>query len=186
MADKFVKKIYDAKTFFKDMIFFLKNIKNIFAANKNDKINKKFIEKIMTVTTAVNGCVYCEWFHAREAVKAGIDEKEVKNMLNLQFEASATDFELPALLYAQHYAETDRNPDSEMKEKFYNFYGEKTANHIFIFMRMIYFGNLLGNTWDGVISRLKGKPAEDSSILFELFFFLLTFWFMAPAMILTK
>ncbi|HKL74682.1 MAG TPA: hypothetical protein VJ881_01345, partial [Halanaerobiales bacterium] len=67
MADKFVKKIYDAKTFFKDMIFFLKNIKNIFAANKNDKINKKFIEKIMTVTTAVNGCVYCEWFHAREA-----------------------------------------------------------------------------------------------------------------------
>jgi len=186
MADKFVKKIFDAKTFLKDIIFFLKNIKRMIAANKNDKIDKKFVEKIMTVITAVNGCVYCEWFHAREAVKAGIDEKEVKNMLNLQFEANASDFELPALLYAQHYAETDRNPDSEMKEKFYNFYGEKTASHIFIFMRMIYFGNLLGNTWDAVISRFKGKPAEESSILFEMFFFLLTFWFMAPAMLLTK
>jgi len=54
----------------------------------------------MTVVTAVNGCTYCTWFHAKQAVTSGISEKEVKNMLNLLFEADASDFEVPALLYA--------------------------------------------------------------------------------------
>ena len=183
MANKFTKKIFNTKSLFKDIIFLLKNTINIIKASKNDQIDEKFIEKIMTVTTAVNGCVYCEWFHAKKAVESGISEKEVKNMLKLQFEADASDFELPALLYAQHYAETNRNPEKEMKNKFYNFYGRETAKHIYLFIRMIFFGNLFGNTWDAVISRFKGNPAENSNIIFELFFFLLSFWFMGPFMV---
>ena len=58
-----------------------------------------------------------------------------------------------------------------------------TAKHIIQFIRIIFFGNLLGNTWDAVLSRFKGKPAENSCLVFELFFFLLTFWFMGPAML---
>ena len=73
-----------------------------------------------------------------------------------------------------------------MTAKFLDYYGEKTAKHIFVFMRMIYFGNLLGNTWDAVISRFRGNPAENSNLIFELFFFLLTFWFMGPAMLQVK
>jgi hypothetical protein len=51
---------------------------------------------------------------------------------------------------------------------------------------MISFGNLYGNTWDAVISRLKGKPAPDSNILFEVFYFLLNFLIMIPAMFTIK
>jgi hypothetical protein len=51
---------------------------------------------------------------------------------------------------------------------------------------MISFGNLLGNTWDAVLSRFKGRPAPESNITSELAFVLVTFWFMFPAMWLMK
>ena len=158
----------------------------IIGALRNKQISRAFVEKIMTVTTAVNGCAYCAWFHAKQAIARGISEDEVKNMLNLQFQANATDFEVMALLYAQHFAETNRNPDNEMNLKLHSFYGEKTAVHIVLLIRMIYFGNLFGNTWDSILSRMKGKPAENSNVLFEAVFFLSAFWFMFPVMLVSK
>ncbi len=88
-------------------------------------ISRAFMEKVMIVVTAVNGCVYCEWFHAKAAVSSGLSPAEIKNILQLQFQADAADSELPALLYAQHYAETDRQPDPEMTRRLVEFYGDR-------------------------------------------------------------
>ncbi len=186
MSDKFSKKIFTARRFLGDIAFLLTRIPWIIGAARNPKITPAFIEKIMTVTTAVNGCVYCSWYHAKQAVAAGIGDEEVKNMFNLQFQAGASDFELMALLYAQHYAETDRHPESEMTTKLVETYGDKTAKHILLFIRIIFFGNLLGNTWDAVLSRFKGSPAPGSNVVFELVFFILFAWLMFPAMWLMK
>lgn len=183
---KFSKKVFTAQSFIKDLGYLTFHMPQMISALSNKKISRAFIEKIMTVTTAVNGCVYCAWFHAKQAVESGISEEEVKNLMNLQFQADASDFEIVALLYAQHFAETNRKPDPAMTTKLFNFYGEKTAKHILLFIRMIFFGNLLGNTWDAVLSRFKGKPAENSHVVFELVFFLLTFIIMTPAMFLVK
>lgn len=186
MTHKFDKKIFTGRLYFGDLLFLISHSPRIIRAFGNRKISRAMVEKIMTVTTAVNGCVYCTWFHARQAVSSGISEEEVKNMLNLQFNADASDFEVPALLYAQHYAETDRNPDPEMTLRLTEFYGERTAKDVFLFIRVIYFGNLTGNTWDAVLSRFRGNPAENSSLLFEFVFFLLNFIFMFPAMLLMR
>jgi len=186
MKQKFDKKIFTAKIFFGDLFFLIGRSPKIIKAFRNKEIDKALIEKIMTVTTAVNGCVYCTWFHAKQAVASGISEEEIKNMLNLQFQADASDFETPALLYAQHYAETDRNPDAEMTANLTGFYGKKIASDIYLFIRIIYFGNLTGNTWDAVLNRFRGNPAENSNFLFEIVFFLFTFLFMFPAMLMMK
>ncbi|MEZ4909023.1 MAG: carboxymuconolactone decarboxylase family protein [Saprospiraceae bacterium] len=186
MNKQFDRKIFTAGSFFSDLYFLMSHFISIAKASKNEKISKAFIEKIMTVCTAVNGCVYCEWFHAKQAVKSGISESEVKNMINLQFHADASDFEIPALLYTQHFAETNRNPDAEMTNGFKEFYGLKTSKDIYMFIRMIYFGNLTGNTWDAIFSRFKGKPAPNSKIWFEILFFILMFIFMFPIMILMR
>lgn len=92
---------------------------------RNPDVGRVFMEKIMMVVTAVNGCTYCTWFHAKQAVISGMGDKEIRDMFDLQFEASATEHELPALLFAQHYAETDRNPEPEMAAWLDAFYGEK-------------------------------------------------------------
>ena len=185
MDQNFHKKIFTAKIFFNDLGFLIIHFPMVLIALQNEKISRAFVEKIMTVTTAVNECTYCSWFHAKQAVAGGVSEEEVKNMLNLQFNADANEFESMALLYAQHYAETNRNPDEEMTKKLFDFYDEKTAKQIILFIRMIFFGNLCGNTWDAVLSRVKGKPAENSNIIFEFVFFTLLVWFMIPIMLIS-
>ena len=186
MHKYFHRKIYTGSLLLSDIGFLISKSPKIIKISKNKDINKAFIEKIMTVTTAVNGCTYCEWFHAKQALESGISEQEIKNMMKLQFEADASDFEIMALLYAQHFAETNRKPSAEMTEKLFEFYGDKTANHILLIIRIIWFGNLAGNTWDAILSRFKGMPAKGSNILFEFIYFVLTFWVMLPMMWLMK
>lgn len=186
MKDEFSRKIFTPKSFITDIFFLIGHLFKIIRAFRNKKISRAFSEKIMTVSTAVNGCVYCEWFHAKQAVSSGISEDEIKNMLNLQFQADASEFEVPALLYTQHFAETSKNPDPEMTQKFMDFYGKKTGEDIYMFIRIIYFGNLTGNTWDAVLSRFKGNPAPNSQLWFEIVFFLLFFLVMFPAMMWMK
>ncbi len=186
MHKHFDRKIYTGSLLLSDIGFLISNISKLTKISKNKYINKAFVERIMTVTTAVNGCTYCEWFHAKQALDSGISESEIKNMMKLQFEADASDFEIMALLYAQHYAETNRKPNAEMTEKLFKYYGDKTANDILLIIRMIYLGNLAGNTWDAILSRFKGIPAKSSSIVFEFVFFIITFWVMIPMMWLMK
>jgi AhpD family alkylhydroperoxidase len=173
MAQRFDRKIFTFGLLLKDLGFLLYKFPKIIGALRNKKINRAYMEKIMTVVTAVNGCTYCTWFHAKQAVSSGISEDEVKNMLKLQFDSDATDFEMLGLLYAQHYAETNRKPDKEMTDKLFEYYGDRTANHIILIIRMIFFGNLQGNTFDAFLSRLKGDKAKNSNVIFEVVFFII-------------
>ena len=186
MTKKFDRKIFTFGLLHKDMGFMLYKFPSIVGALRSKKISKAYMEKIMTVVTAVNGCTYCTWFHAKQAVSCGISEDEVKNMLNLQFNADASDFEILGLLYAQHYAETNRKPDPDMTEKLIEYYGDKTAQHIIIIIRMIFFGNLYGNTFDAFLSRIKGNKAQNSNVVFEFFFFILNAPIMLPLIPFTK
>ncbi|MCA9914841.1 MAG: carboxymuconolactone decarboxylase family protein, partial [Anaerolineae bacterium] len=117
MKTRFQKRIYTFGTLLTDVGFLAANLPRAVAMSRNEKISQIFIEKIMTVVTAVNGCVYCSWFHAKQAVEGGLTEAEVQNLFNLQFETDASEFELPALLYAQHYAETNCHPLPDMNDK---------------------------------------------------------------------
>ncbi len=140
----------------------------------------------MTVTTAVNECTYCAWYHAKAAVASGIDAEEVKSLLDLQFQATASDFEIMALLYAQHYAETNRQPETHMTARLFDTYGQRTANPHHAGNPNDLFRQLAGKHLGRSPSRFKGRPAPESNVAFELAFFLLTFWFMVPAMWLMK
>jgi AhpD family alkylhydroperoxidase len=174
----FSRNIYTFKTFFQDLKFLVSHLSLIRKTMRD--LDQPFIEKIMTVVTAVNGCRYCSWFHARQAVSSGISPEEVQQMLKLQFQADAAEDELTALLYAQHYAETRRNPAPEMTEKLIAEYGPEKAEEIQTVIRMITFGNLSGNTFDAFLSRLKGAKAEESSPVFEFVFFIFGAPFLLP------
>lgn len=182
----FDRKIFTAGLFLHDLGFLILHIPHIISMSHNKTITKKFVEKIMMVTTAVNGCMYCSWFHAKQALASEMNEEEIKNIMNLQFNVDADEYELVALYYAQHFAETNRNPDPKMTKKLFDYYGEKTAKQIILVIRMIFFGNLYGNTWDAVISRFRGKPAPNSNVVFEIVFFLLNFFIMVPVMLLQR
>lgn len=186
MNQKFTKRIFTAGTFFNDLGFLLWNLPKIVLLLTSKQAPHQLIEKIFIVTDAVNGCIYCSWLDAKLAMKSGISEEEIKNMLNLEFHTNASEYELPALLYAQHYAETNRHPDPELTRELFDFYGEKTMLDIMLAIRAVTFGNLYFNTWRAAVSRFKGRPAANSNAVFEVVYFLLNFVIVLPFILLRK
>lgn len=110
----------------------------------------------------------------------------MKNILKLQFKADASDFEILGLLYAQHYTETNEKPDAEMTDKLFEYYHDKTTNHIILMIRIIFFGNLLSNTFDAFLSRLKENKSQNSNVIFEIIFFVLNAPLIIPLLSFTK
>lgn len=123
-------------------------------AAMRERVSLPFRERLMLVVTEVNGCRYCSYFHAQVALTSGITEPELRELLAGSIPAGAPAEELPALVYAQHWAERDAKPDGEAERRLREVYGDERAEAIHIVLRMIRIGNLLGNTGDYWLYRL--------------------------------
>jgi AhpD family alkylhydroperoxidase len=117
-------------------------------------ISPGFRERLMLVVTEVNGCRFCTFVHAREALKSGVSPADLRGLLAGQIPADTPPDEYLALTYAQHWAETDARPSPEAVQKLVETYGEERAAAIDVLLRMIRVSNLLGNTADYVLYRL--------------------------------
>jgi AhpD family alkylhydroperoxidase len=182
----FAKRIFTARSFFNDLGFLIWNFPKFIRVLTSKQKPRLLFEKIFIVTDAVNECIYCSWLDAKLATKSGVSEEEIKNLLKLEFQTDASESEVNALLFAQHFAETNSNPDPEMTSKLFDYYGERTAKNIILAIRAVTFGNLYFNTWGAIISRFKGNPAPNSNVIFEMFYFLLNFIIILPFLILKK
>jgi AhpD family alkylhydroperoxidase len=117
-------------------------------------ISPAFRERLMLVVTEVNGCRYCSYYHAREALRSGLSPAELRDFLAGCIPAGTPPDEYLALMYAEHWAETDANPEPEAAQKLIETYGAERAAAIDMLLRMIRVGNLLGNTADYLLYRL--------------------------------
>ena len=107
----------------------------------------------MLAVTAVEGCRYCSYFHTKLALKGGISREEINRLLSGEFE-NCPEEEILAVLYAQHWAESNAYPDQESVSKLKETYGLEKAEAINLMLRMIRLGNLMGNTLDYILFRL--------------------------------
>lgn len=112
-----------------------------------------FRERLMLAVTEVNQCRYCACYHAKQALVEGLSEAELQSLTEGEFGSSPAE-ERPALLYAQHWAEADGSPDEGARARIIQLYGIDTANAIDLALRVIHIGNLMGNTWDGLLYRV--------------------------------
>ena len=104
---KFNRRFYDSLgQVWRDVRFPLQNRAQIRRAMQGDLVSFPFRERLMLAVTAVNGCRYCTYYHAQEALKAGLPDEELQKLLEGVIDDAPSE-ELPALLYAQHWAETD-------------------------------------------------------------------------------
>jgi len=165
---KFGKRTYrNPKELLADLWFPLRNRKKLREATRTGLLSPDFRERLMLAVTAVNGCRYCSYFHARQALKSGVSQAEIGRLLAGDI-GDCPEEEATAVIYAQHWAETDGRPDPEAVEKLQQTYGiEKTAA-IHLMLRMIRTGNLMGNTWDYFLYRLsfgkwRGKGATKTT-----------------------
>ncbi|MGC9347756.1 MAG: carboxymuconolactone decarboxylase family protein [Anaerolineae bacterium] len=112
-----------------------------------------FRERLMMVVTEVNACRYCAYYHARQALVEGIEEEELTNLAAGEFGESPAE-ERAALLYAQHFADSNGVPEPAARARLVAIYGAPNADAIELTLRIIRTANLLGNTFDYLLYRL--------------------------------
>ncbi len=140
---------------FKDIVFILGKIPLMIRNRINGWVRSDFQERLMMAVTAVNGCRYCNYYHTRVALRMGFEPEEVKNLLAGEIDNPDPD-EVKALLYAQHWAESNGKPDSDLRDQIIDYYGHNRSAIIETILRMIRFGNLSGNTFDYLLFWISG------------------------------
>jgi len=147
------RKYHSLKDFFSDLLFPIRNRNRLKKITRQNLISHAFRERLMLAVTAVNGCRYCSYFHARQALKSGITQREISQLLAGDV-ANCPEDESVAVIYAQHWAESDAHPDPEAVGRLQQTYGIEKTEAIHSMLRMIRLGNLLGNSWDYLIYRM--------------------------------
>jgi AhpD family alkylhydroperoxidase len=151
---KFSKKTYrNPKEFFSDLWFPIKNRRRLREVTNKGLIAPAFRERLMLAVIAVYGCRYCSYFHARQALKSGLAPEEMSRLLSGDVN-NCPEEEAVAVIYAQHWAESDAHPDPEAVRKLKQTYGIEKTESIHLMLRMIRLGNLMGNSWDYLLYRL--------------------------------
>lgn len=153
-VNKFNRRIYpNFSTFFSDFKYIMSHRDHMRSLMRGEIIANAFRERLMLAVTSVNDCRYCSFAHAKQALAEGLDQDEIKALQDGMFENSPKN-ELPALLYAQHWAESRGDVDPAIREKMIANYDLKTVNAIELTLRTIQMGNLLGNTADYILFRI--------------------------------
>lgn len=134
---------------------------------KDQRISRQFSERIIMAVTEVNGCRYCSYFHTQVSLHAGMKKDEIHRILEGDF-VDAPQEELPALNFAQHYADSGGQPNTESVQFLEDVYGIDRAKEIVANIRAIMIGNALGNGFDALRTRFAGNPAPNSSFWEEL------------------
>jgi AhpD family alkylhydroperoxidase len=151
---KFKKRIYkNPKDIFSDLWFPIRNGSRLREITKKELISPTFRERLMLAVTAVNGCRYCSYYHAKQALKSGITAEEISSLLAGDM-ANCPQDEAIAVAYAQLWAESDTHPDKKAVKRLEQTYGREKTEAIHLILRMIRMANLLGNSWDYLIYRM--------------------------------
>jgi AhpD family alkylhydroperoxidase len=120
---------------------------------RGEILSTAFRERLMLAVTEVNRCRYCAYYHAKQALVEGLSEEELQALTEGDFDRSPPE-ERAALLYAQHWAEANGDPDPAARERLRELYEPQVADAIELALQIIRVGNLMGNTWDGALHRL--------------------------------
>ncbi len=141
--------------FLRDLWRILRSMRAVLALSLPGGIAAGFRERIMLVVTGVNRCRHCAWGHEILAQRAGLSKAEIASLLALDLD-KCTEGEIPGLLYAIHWAESDGVPTAEARNGLEATYGLGVARQIEAAVLMIHAGNRFGNTYDYWLSRVSG------------------------------
>ena len=86
-------------------------------------------------------------------MKSGVTPEEISQLLSGDVD-NCPEEEAVAVIYAQHWAESDAHPVPEAVRKLQQTYGFEKTEAIHLMLRVIQLGNLLGNSWDYLLYRV--------------------------------
>lgn len=121
------------------------SVKDVIVIKKENKISRKFAEKIMLAVSGVNLCRNCSYLHTKTALEKDVDQEEIRALL----EGVIEDFpkeEAVGIFYAQHWADTMGQVSKKARQEVSEYYGEQKTRDIEKHITAVSFGNLACNT----------------------------------------
>lgn len=161
------QKLYNFKEFYWALYEGLRLAPKLTRARKQGELSPKFMERIMLAVTEVNGCAACSYAHTKLALEAGMSNQEIQKML-AGVVVDVPEEELPAILFAQHYAEDRGLPSTAAWNRIVEIYGPSKAMAILAAIRMMTIGNIYGIPLGSFFNRFRKKPDERSSLGYEI------------------
>jgi AhpD family alkylhydroperoxidase len=161
------KHLYSVRESYRILYDGLRTIRYLARAWWKNELSRDFIERIMLAVTGVNRCPVCSHGHAKMALEAGMSADEIRDLLAGIMDAVPAG-ELPAVLFAQHYADSRARPSREAWERVVELYGLSRALGILGAIRMIMVGNSYGIPLGSFVDRFRGRPDPRSSLSYEL------------------
>lgn len=137
----------------RDLGRLLERRKDIRPLMRGESLDPAFRERLMLAVTAVNQCRYCSYAHARMALREGLPEEQIAELLQGELQNCPPD-EIHALLYAQAWAEANGLPDPLAREALQVHYRPQQIEAIELTIQVMRVANLIGNTFDYLFYRL--------------------------------
>ncbi|MCR3906402.1 MAG: carboxymuconolactone decarboxylase family protein [Tenericutes bacterium] len=140
---------------------------------KKKAMNFKLKERIMLAVTEVNGCVLCSYVHTKLALKSGLTDDEIKELLAGDLENVPKEESL-AVLFAKDYAFNKETIDPIYYKKIEERYGVYKAKAILSACEVITMTNSMGIAMGLLKETLTFRHVKGSNILNEILIPILT------------
>ena len=138
--------------FFPDLLFMLRNTTHLTRVYRGG-LPPALRERLMVAAAAVYGCRFCSWLHAREALRIGVDKEELARLVGGVMEGCPEEYSI-AVLYAQHWAESNAHPDPEAVRRLEETYGIEEAKLVDVVLRPIRLVLLVEDLWGSFLYRI--------------------------------
>lgn len=175
-------KLYSFQETYRITFLAFRSVKGAYYAKKHELLSDALMERIMLAVTEVNACEICVLKGTQMALEAGLSSVEIQSLLD-GFNSHVPEDELPAIMFAQHYADYRGRPSRKSWQRIVRIYGLPKARGILGVVRMIMLGNTYGIAWSSFFHRFKGRSDLRSNLLYELGMILSTFIFVPTAFI---
>jgi hypothetical protein len=117
-----------------------------------------------------NQAPYCNWIHRTWASQAGVPDDELAKVEKLHLDELDPKVST-AVTYVRALVSTDwQDAPRELRQQMQEIFTWREIEDIELIARAMDLSNRAGNTWDAMLSRLQGKPVEDSDLLSEIVF----------------
>ena len=142
-----------------------------------------FREELMLAVAKLNDCRYCTWGHHEWAYLSGVPEEELARLENMEPEGFERG-KWVAISYVRAIVSANFGQVSqELRDEMAEHYSPKEIREIELVAQVMDIANRGANTWDSMLSRIKGKPANDSRLMDEIVMSGV-FWSAAPVVVL--
>lgn len=134
------------------------------------RLDEGFREQLMVAVAFQNQAPYCNWGHRALASVAGIPDEELGHIEQLNLEELDPKVAM-AVAYVRALVSSDwQDAPADLRQQMHEHFTWQEIEDIELIARAMDISNRAGNTWDAMLSRLKGHPVEESDLLSEIFF----------------